>query len=78
MNEVVVFYQDKKQEHKMNSNTLSDKPLTECQFQAKDCTNDAVYTVELKGGLTLYYCERHMRLAKANGVVAVVGIWKQS
>jgi hypothetical protein len=56
---------------------MNSKKLTECQFQAKDCTNDAIYMVELKGGMTLYYCMKHMRLAKANGVVASVGVWKK-
>lgn len=60
----------------MKDKKLSEKPLTACQFLAKECQNAAVYQVELKSGTTLSYCEKHMRLAKANGVVASVGIWK--
>lgn len=60
----------------MQSKKLSDKPLNECQFLAKDCKNEAIYIVELKSGMTVYYCDKHMRLAKANGVVASIEIWK--
>lgn len=60
----------------MHNSTSNTKPSGDCQFQAKYCMNAAIYTVELKGGMTLFYCTKHMQLAKANGIVAAVGTWK--